>query len=464
MSLMRDAFPSRPVSGNAIGCLCALALAAAACGPAGEAPRSVPVRDAVWFEGARLIDGSGGSPIERSALLVQDGVFAWVGRQGEREPPPGADPVDLSGKTVIPALIDAHQHIGLTNVRDGTHTKANYTRANLVEHLERSAYHGVAATMSLGLEFDEPLAFALRDEVIPNAARFLTSGRGIAATPMAGPQQDYRLGIPRGAQRPDEGRAAVAELHGHGVDIIKIWVDDRRGTVPKLGPEVYRAIIDEAHARGMRVTAHLGGTSGLADAKDLLRAGVDGFAHTVRDRDIDDEYMTLVREYPHVWTVPNLPGSPVTLDDQPWLGETLPPFEVENLRAQAERLAADGPSESFELQCRNLARNREAEMIIGLGTDSGVSVGWTTHTELRDMAGCGLSPMEVLVAATRVNAEILGLDDLGTVAAGKRASFVVLDADPLADIRNTRRIAAVYLGGEEVDRDALRARFMDGVR
>ena len=446
------------------GCLCGLLLAVAACGPAGEAPQPVPAQDAAWFEGARLIDGSGDAPIERSAFLVEDGVFAWVGAQDEREPPAHAARVDLSGKTVIPALIDAHQHIGLTNVREGTHSKENYTRANLIEHLERSAYHGVAATMSLGLEFDEPLAFALRDEVIPNAARFLTSGRGIAATPMAGPQQDYRLGIPRGAQTAAEGRAAVEELHGHGVDIIKIWVDDRRGSVPKLEPEVYRAIIDEAHARGMRVTAHLGGTSGLADAKDLLRAGVDGFAHTVRDRDIDDEYMTLVREYPHVWTVPNLPGSPVTLDDLPWLSETLPPFEVENLRAQAERLAADGPSESFALQCRNLARNREAGMIIGMGTDSGVSVGWTTHTELRDMAGCGLSPMEVIVAATRVNAGILGLDDLGTVAAGKRAAFVVLDADPLADIRNTRRIAAVYLRGEEVDRDALRARFMDGVR
>ncbi len=450
--------------GNRI--LLAFALAAAACGPAGEAPESTPALEAagVWFAGARLIDGSGGAPIERSALLVEGNVIAWVGRQGEREPPADAARVDLTGKTVIPALIDAHQHLGLTNVKDGTHSKENYTQANLLEHLERTAYHGVAVTMSLGLEFDEALAFALRNETIPNAARFLTSGRGVAATPMAGPQQDYRLGIPRGAQTAAEGRAAVAELHGHGVDIVKIWVDDRRGTVPKLAPGVYRAIINEAHARGMRVTAHLGSTSGLADAKDLLRAGVDGFAHTVRDRDIDTEYMQLVREYPHVWTVPNLPGSPVTQDDLPWLSETLPPFEVENLRAQAERLATDGPSETFELQCRNLARNREAGMIIGMGTDSGVSVGWTVHTELRDMAACGLTPMEVIVAATRVNAEILRLDDLGTVAAGQSASFVVLDADPLVDIRNTRRIAAVYLRGEAVDRDALRARFMDGVR
>ena len=236
-----------------------------------------------WFEGARLIDGNGGAPVERSAFLVEDGILAWVGAPGEREAPEGAARVDLTGKTVIPALIDAHQHVGLTSVTEGTYSTDNYTLANLVDHLQRTAYHGVAATMSLGLEADETLAFELRNARFPNAARFLTSGRGIAATPMAGPQQEYRRGIPRGAQTAAEGRTAVDELHGHGVDIIKIWVDDRGGTVPKLEPEVYRAIIDEAHARGMRVTAHLGSTSGLADAKDLLRAGVDGFAHTVRD-------------------------------------------------------------------------------------------------------------------------------------------------------------------------------------
>ena len=383
---------------NAIVASTVLALVAAACGPARRRRRSRPAC------GSRAPASSTAAAASRSSAprfwWRTASSPGWACRvKGSR--PPGAARVDLAGKTVIPALIDAHQHLGLTNVRDGSHSKDNYTRANLIEHLERSAYHGVAATMSLGLEFDEPLAFELRDAVMPNAARFLTSGRGIAATPMAGPQSDYRLGIPRGASTASEGRAAVTELHGHGVDLVKIWVDDRGGTVPKLEPEVYRAIIEEAHARGMRVTAHLGSTSGLADAKDLLRAGVDGFAHTVRDRDIDAEYMALVREYPHVWTIPNLPGSPLTVDDLPWLSETLPPFEIENLRAQVERLAAEGPGVSFELQCRNLARNREAGMIIGMGTDSGVSVGWTVHTELRDMARCGLSPMEVIVAATR---------------------------------------------------------------
>ena len=438
-----------------------LALVTTAC--AGAPPPPPDTGGALWFEGATLIAGDGGAPVEGAAFLIEEGLFTWVGRQGERETPAGVRVVDLTGKTVIPALIDAHQHVGLTDIKAGTHATDNYTRANLVEHLERSAYHGVAATMSLGLEFDEALAFQLRDEELPNAARFLTSGRGIAATPVAGPQQAYRLGIPRGALTAAEGRLAVEELWAHDVDLVKIWVDDRSGTVPKLEPEVYRAIIDEAHARGMRVVSHLGTTSALEDARDLLRAGIDGFAHTVRDRDIDEEYMTLVRQYPEVWTIPNLPGSPVTRADLPWLSETLPPFEIENLRGQIERAEAAGPDALFELQCRNLARNREAGMVIGMGTDSGTSVAWTTHTELRDMVTCGLTPMEAIVAATRVNAEILGLDEMGMIAVGREASLVVLDADPLQDITNTRRIFQVYLRGEELDRETLRAGFMDGV-
>jgi len=261
-----------------------------------------------------------------------------------------------------------------------------------------------------------------------------------------------------------EGRAAVQELHANNVDLVKVWIDDRGGSVPKVQPNVLRAIVDEAHANGMRVVTHVGTTSALADAKDILRAGVDGFAHTVRDRDIDEEYMRLVRQYPEVWTIPNLPGNPLIMEDLPWLSETLLPGEIERMREQIERTAAAGTRGfgNFDLQCRNLERNHEAGMIIGMGTDSGTSVAWTAHTEMRDMVMCGLSPMEAIVAATRINAEILGLDELGMVAAGKSADFVVLDANPLDDITNTRRISRVYLRGDEVDREALRAKFMAG--
>ncbi len=133
-------------------------------------------------------------------------------------------------------------------------------------------------------------------------------GKGIAATSMAGPPGEARLGIPYGAATPEEGRQHVRELKARGVHFVKFWVDDREGTVPKLKPEVYRAIIDEAHKNGMETLAHLSRTSALADAKDLLKSGVDGFVHTVRDRDVDAEYIALVKAHPKVWTGPNIPG------------------------------------------------------------------------------------------------------------------------------------------------------------
>jgi imidazolonepropionase-like amidohydrolase len=434
---------------------CAVAFVVAACSPGSPAERE----GALWFEGARLVIGDGSEPIEEAAFLVEGGSFEWVGPRDAREPPPGAVRVDLSGMTVIPALIDGHNHIGLVDVRNGTNTKANYTRDNLVDQLERYAYYGVAAALSMGLEADRDLAYSLRDETIPGAARFLTVGRGIAATPMAGPPSEARMGIPYGAATEDEGRAAVRELNAAGVHFVKIWVDDRGGAVPKLQPNVYRAIIDEAHGLGMEVLAHVGQTSALEDAKDLLRAGVDGFVHTVRDRDADEEYLALVRENPNVWTGPNLPGTPATRADIESLSETLPADQVADmLDALARRDAAadTAPSELFELQCRNLRRIHDAGMTIGLGTD-GTGDAFGVHQEMADYTRCGLTPHEAIVAATGTNASILHLDHLGTIAAGKSADFVVLEADPLEDITNTRRIRSVYMAGQEVDRAALRA-------
>src|SRR5437773_5951206 len=150
----------------------------------------------VWFEGARLIVGDSSAPIENSAFLVEGDSFTWIGKKGDRQPPAGAMQVNLSGKTVIPALIDGHNHIGIVNMRDGSNSKANYTHENLVDQLERYAYYGVSAGMSMGLEADQELAYQLRDEVIPNAARFLTVGKGIAGTPIGGPTGEPRLGIP----------------------------------------------------------------------------------------------------------------------------------------------------------------------------------------------------------------------------------------------------------------------------
>jgi imidazolonepropionase-like amidohydrolase len=413
----------------------------------------------IWFEGARLIPGDGSGPIADAMFVVERDTFTWVGRKGERQPPTGAVRVDLSGKTVIPALIDGHNHVGLVNERDGSNSKANYTRDNLVDQLERYAYYGVGAGLSMGLEADPELAYQLRDEIIPNAARFLTVGKGIAATPIAGPVGEPRLGIPFGARTEREGRAHVRELHARGVQFVKIWVDDRNGQAPKIQPNVYRAIIAEAHANGMQVLAHLGRTTALADAKDLYRAGIDGFVHMVRDRDVDEEYLALVKAHPRVWTGPNMPVAP-TRELLASLAETLPAAEIAKLRGTIESRDAKGvpPDDLFDLHCRNLRKVHDAGMVIGVGTD-GTGDGIGVHQQMAAYTQCGMTAMQAIVAATGTNATVLKLDRMGVIAAKKEASFVVLDANPLDDIAHSRRISAVYLRGSEVDRTALRARF-----
>jgi len=440
-----------PRTNAILGALALGLLAACATPPLGQ-----PV---TAYEGARVIVGDGTAPIENAALLVQGGVFTWVGTAGQRQPPPGATRIDLSGKTVMPSLIDGHNHIGLVNERDGSNSKANYRRTNLIDQLQRYAYYGVSAAMSMGLEADEELAYQLRDEVIPNAARFLTVGKGIAATPIAGPPGEPRLGIPSGARTEKEGRDRVRALKARGVRFVKIWVDDRNGDVPKLQPNVYRAIMAEAHANGMEVLAHLGRTSGLEDAKALFQAGIDGFVHLVRDQDVDARYLEVVRAHPKVWTGPNIPV-PATKDTIAALSETLPATQIDAMRAQLAQLEAKGnpPNELFELHCRNLRKIHDAGMVIGLGTD-GTGDGIGAHQQMEAYTRCGMTPMEAIVSATSVNARLLGVDRLGSVAPKKEASFVVLNANPLEAIANSRRISAVYLRGQEVDRSMLKARF-----
>ena len=236
---------------------------------------AAPASAQTVFEGARLITGEAGAPIEDAAFLVEGTAFTRVGRRGEIPLPDGASRVDLAGKTVMPAIINAHGHLGYR--RGKSFTAENYTRENIIDHLQRFAYHGVAAVMSMGAERAE--GFALRDELrarpLPDTALFLTAGRGIAM-PGGGPAPPLR-DAPYGVSTEAEARQAVRELQARKIDrYVKIWVDDRGGTVEKLPPALYAAAIDEAHKLGLLTVTH---TFELEDVKGIMRAGIDGLAH-----------------------------------------------------------------------------------------------------------------------------------------------------------------------------------------
>lgn len=427
--------------------LCCALLAACVPPPASPPEAAAPV----FFAGGRLIAGDG-NIIEDSAFTVENGEFRLVGRRGEIDAPPGAVRVDLAGKTVIPALVDLHTHLGWAVLKTGQVGAGTYSRENVIDHLKRYAYYGIGAAVSMGIDPGET-AYEIRANPPAGLPLLRLAGRGIAM-PDAGPGQAYWRPVAYGVSNEAEARAAVAELAARQVDWIKIWVDDRNGTVPKLSPSLYRAIIGEAHNRGLRVLAHI---YYLADAKDLLRAGIDGFTHGVRDRDIDGEFVTLIKQRPAVFVIPNLPLRDNTAADIAFAAETLPAAEVEKLRNAAPPTAQQ--REFFGVQARNLARLNAEGVRIAFGTDSSTAAGWNAHQEMADMAAAGMSPAQVLYAATRTSAEILKLDRMGTIAAGKSADFIVLDANPLEDINNTRRIARVYLRGTEVNRAALRAEF-----
>lgn len=385
------------------------------------------------FEGARVIVGDGSEPIEDAVFLVEEDQFLGLGRRGEIEIPVGSARVDLTGRTVMPALIDTHTHL-------------SRTRPELEEDLRRRAYYGVAAAMSLGQD-DGGAPFEIRNETIPGAARYLTVGRGITRP------EPGRSEIPFWVSTEDEARQAVQDLAADNIELVKIWVDDRSGQYEKLTPELYGAVIDEAHTRGMRVTAHI---FSLEDAKGLLRAGIDAFAHGIRDQDVDDEVVALFKERPSVVLVPNLPGRGVA-EDLGWIGDTIAAGELAELQARfVDRPEAQ---ESFSIQARNLERLNREGVTIALGTDGNSS--WGPHLELADMVATGMTSHEVIVAATSNSAEFLGLSQLGTIATGKDADFVVLNANPLDDIRNTRRIESVYIRGIEVDRAGLSNRWLN---
>ena len=378
------------------------------------------------FEGARIIVGDGSPAIEKGIIVVNGTTIQAVG--ANVQVPAGAQRVNLAGKTVMPTILDTHIH-------------APATREQMIRDLRRRVYWGVGAGMSMGTDTTD-VVFKVRDETrnMPGTARLLTAGRGVTGIEKGREQSAYWVGTVA------EARQAVQENAKRRPDIIKIWVDDRDNTVPKLTPELYGAIIDEAHKQNVRVTAHI---FDLEDGKGLLKASVDAFAHSVRDRDVDQEFLSMMKQRPNITVNPNLP-SPGRTWDIAWLQNRIPADEY----ATVQKANVDDPkqAELYGIQARNLKRLSDQGTRIVLGTDGNTP--WAPHQEMEAMAMAGMTAMQVIVAATGRAAEFLRFTDTGTLQAGKNADMIVLDANPLDNITNTRRINAVYYRGQVVNRSA----------
>ena len=378
------------------------------------------------FEGARIIVGDGSPAIEKGIIVVNGTTIQAVG--ANVQVPAGAQRVNLAGKTVMPMIIDTHIH-------------APATREQMIRDLRRRAYWGVGAGMSMGTDTTD-VVFQVRDETrnMPGTARLLTAGRGVTGIEKGREQSAYWVGSVA------EARKVVQENAKKRPDIIKMWVDDRDNTVPKLTPELYGAIIDEAHKQNVRVTAHI---FDLEDGKGLLKANVDAFAHSVRDRDVDPDFLNMMKQRPNITVNPNLP-SPGRTWDISWLQGRIAADEYANV----QKANVDNPkqAEAFGIQARNLKRLSDQGVRIVLGTDGNTP--WAPHQEMEAMALAGMTPMQIIIASTSRAAEFLRFTDTGTLQAGKNADMIVLDANPLDNITNTRRINAVYYRGQMVNRSA----------
>lgn len=390
----------------------------------------------------RIIDGTGAAPVENGVLVIDDGRITAVGATDSVNIPADAVRQSLAGKTLTPGFINTHGHAGAVRGLESGH----YSRDNLIRQLDLYARYGVTTVISLG--DDEAEGFALRDEQHTAA---LERARLYVAGPVLS------------AQTPEAARTLVDSTAALSPDFIKIRVDDNLGRTPKMSPDVYRAISERADHHDIPLAVH---TYYLQDTKDLIRAGADFIAHSVRDTHVDDEFIALMRNRKLCYS-PTL-----TRELSTYVYESEPAFfsdpfflreadagVMDTLRepARQQRLrdssAAQQYKASLPVAMTNAKMLADAGVQIAMGTDSGPPArfqGYFEHLEIWMMQDAGLTPMQILHAATGGAASCMGLSDTGTLETGQWADVLVFGDNPLQDIRNTRSLEQVWIAGNQV--------------
>ena len=399
----------------------------------------------IAYTGARVIDSTDRPPIENATIVVRDGKILTVGAPFFISLPPGVQQVSLAGKTVIPGLINAHGHVGNTVGMEQGH----YSAANVARDLKTYAAYGVTTVFSLG--DDQAAGIAARDA---QGTPSLDRARLFVAGPVLSPKS------------PADAVKLVDEDAAMKVDIVKIRVDDNLGTTPKMKPEIYKAVIDEAHKKGLRVAVHL---FYLADAKAVLDAGADFIAHSVRDVPVDDAFVAMLKRR-------NVCYSPTLMREvSTFVYESTPswftdPFFLKHAdmaavdalkqparqQAMANSKSAQRYKAGLEVANVNLKKLSDAGVTIAMGTDTGPPgrfQGYFELMELEMMVTAGLTPRQALASATRDAAKCMKLDaELGTLEPNKWADFIALNGDPLSDISNVRNIDSVWIAGNRLQR------------
>lgn len=427
-----------------------LALVLAACSPG---------RQTIVIRGATLVDGSGGPAVPDSLVVVEGNRITAAGPAATTSAPANAQVLDAAGKFVIPGLIDLHVHLGSTG--GPGFRAADYTHERVLRNLGEYLRMGVTTVRSVGTEREAGMAIRDQQRSGPvSTARLFTAGRGFTA-PGGHPSQEIG-DIARQPRDAEDARRQVRELAAQRVDLIKIWIDPRRGQSPKVSAPVIEAILAEAAQHKIPVHAHI---HSLADTRHFLDHGGAGLLHMVRDtEDLPADLVESVRSR-GIAFVPTLVRQelawyyrekPEQLDDP----DAVSMFGTATIAAIREA-AGKSPEPSkaardeFEVAKRNTKRLADKGVVIAVGSDGGSQMdlpGLMTIRECELLVDAGLTPAQALVAATANGARALARDDFGTVVPGKLADLVLLDADPLGSIGNLRRIHRVMLDGKWVDR------------